>query len=92
MRQPFFYRWVRHPLYLGFFLAFWATPQMSAGHLLLAVGMSVYMLIGIRHEERDLVSLFGDEYERYRADVGMLTPKIRRGERRTAPDLAARKI
>ena len=92
MRQPLFYRWVRHPLYVGFFLAFWATPQMSAGHLLLAVGMSVYMLIGIRHEERDLVSLFGDEYERYRADVGMLTPKIRRGERRTAPDLAARKI
>ena len=62
LRQPFFYRFVRHPLYLGFFLAFWATPTMTAGHLLLAVGMSVYMLIAIRHEERDLVDLFGESY------------------------------
>ena len=57
-RQPFFYKLVRHPLYLGFFLAFWATPHMSYGHLLLAAGMSVYMLIAIRYEERDLVGLF----------------------------------
>ena len=77
-RTPFFYNWVRHPLYLGFFLAFWATPDMTVGHLLLAAGMSVYMLIAIRHEERDLVSLFGKDYETYREDVGMLTPRFRR--------------
>ena len=77
-RQPFFYKWVRHPLYAGFFLAFWATPQMSYGHLLLALGMSVYMLIAIRYEERDLVGLFGRDYEVYRERVGMLTPRVRR--------------
>jgi protein-S-isoprenylcysteine O-methyltransferase Ste14 len=76
--QPFFYKWVRHPLYLGFFLAFWATPQMTAGHLLLALGMSVYMLIAIRYEEHDLVGLFGKDYEDYRQNVGMLTPRFRR--------------
>ena len=56
--QPLFYKWVRHPLYLGFFLAFWATPHMSYGHLLLSVGVSIYMLIAIGYEERDLVDLF----------------------------------
>jgi protein-S-isoprenylcysteine O-methyltransferase Ste14 len=76
--QPLFYKWVRHPLYLGFFLAFWATPEMTAGHLLLALGMSAYMLIAIRYEEHDLVGLFGKDYERYREEVGMLTPRFRR--------------
>lgn len=76
--QPLLYKWVRHPLYLGFFLAFWATPQMTAGHLLLAAGVSVYMLIAIRYEERDLVDYFGKDYEDYRARVGMLTPRFRR--------------
>jgi methanethiol S-methyltransferase len=78
-RQPLFYKWVRHPLYLGFLLAFWATPEMTAGHLLLAAGMSVYILIAIRHEERDLISLFGKDYELYREQAGMLTPRLRRG-------------
>lgn len=77
-RKPLFYRKVRHPIYSGFFLAFWATPVMSYGHLLLAAGMSVYMLIGIRHEERDLVELFGDDYHAYRREVGMLAPRLRR--------------
>ena len=78
LHQPLLYKWVRHPLYLGFFLAFWATPQMTAGHLLLAAGVSAYMLIAIRYEERDLVRLFGKDYEDYRANVGMLTPRFRR--------------
>ena len=78
LRAPFFYRWIAHPLYSGFFLAFWATPQMTAGHLLLAVGVSIYMLIAIRYEERDLTDLFGDDYRRYRSGVGMLTPRFRR--------------
>jgi methanethiol S-methyltransferase len=78
LRQPFFYRWVAHPLYAGFFLAFWSTPKMTAGHLLFAVGMSTYILIAIRYEERDLRGLFGRDYDEYRAGVGMLTPKFRR--------------
>jgi methanethiol S-methyltransferase len=78
LRQPLFYKWIAHPLYSGFFLAFWAAPEMTAGHLLLAVGVSVYMLVAIRYEERDLTNLFGDDYRRYRSGVGMLTPRFRR--------------
>ena len=81
LRQPGFYRWVAHPLYSGFFLAFWAAPEMTAGHLLLAAGVSIYMLIAIRYEERDLTDFFGDEYRRYRSGVGMLTPRFRRPRR-----------
>lgn len=77
-RKPLFYKYVRHPLYAGFFIAFWATPYMSYGHLLLAAGLSVYMLIAIQYEERDLVSLFGHDYEEYRGSAGMLTPRFRR--------------
>ena len=76
-RQPFFYKLVRHPLYSGFFLAFWATPVMSVGHLVLALGMSVYMLVAIGYEERDMVGHFGDEYKNYRQNVGMLAPRLR---------------
>ena len=78
LRQPFFYRWVAHPLYAGCFMAFWAAPEMTFGHLLLAAGVSVYMLIAIRYEERDLTDLFGDDYRRYRAGVGGLIPRFRR--------------
>jgi protein-S-isoprenylcysteine O-methyltransferase Ste14 len=77
-RQPLFYKWVRHPLYLGFFLAFWAAPEMTVGHLLLSAGLSIYMLIAIRYEEHDLISLFGRDYELYRERAGMLLPKFRR--------------
>ncbi|MFL6844271.1 MAG: methanethiol S-methyltransferase [Allosphingosinicella sp.] len=76
-RTPFLYRYVRHPIYSGFFLAFWAIPAMSLGHLLLAAGMSVYMLIGIRYEERDLGQSFPD-YQSYRERTGMLVPGLGR--------------
>src|SRR3954451_5353908 len=77
-RTPLFYKRVRHPLYSGFVLAFWATPVMTAGHALLAAGMTVYILIAIRHEERDLVGLFGSQYQDYRRRAGMLIPKLGR--------------
>ena len=76
LTTPVFYRVVRHPIYSGFLLAFWATPTMSYGHLLLAAAMTAYVLIAIGHEERDLVGVFGDDYVSYRKRVGMLVPGI----------------
>lgn len=71
---PMLYRIVRHPLYVGWFLIFWGTPSMSLGHLLFATGMSAYIFIAIRYEERDLVSVHGEKYEQYRQQVPMVVP------------------
>lgn len=71
---PLFYRYVRHPLYLGFLLAFWGGPLMTTGHLLLAAGMTAYILIAVRFEERDMLRAFGEKYARYREQVPMIVP------------------
>ncbi|MHC5210672.1 MAG: methanethiol S-methyltransferase [Planctomycetota bacterium] len=77
-RVPGIYRFVRHPLYVGWTLAFWVTPTMSVGHLLFAVGMTAYMLLAIPIEERDLVELHGEKYTRYRETVPALVPRFAR--------------
>ncbi len=73
-KKPSIYKYVRHPIYFGFILAFWATPIMTTAHLLFAIATLGYILIGIYFEEKDLISLYGDKYREYKKSVSKLFP------------------
>ena len=77
-RTPLLYKIVRHPMYMGFLMAFWATPEMTVGHLVFALTSTIYILIGTQLEEKDLVEIFGEKYRNYQKNVGMLLPSLRR--------------
>lgn len=74
-QTPGLYQYVRHPLMTGVFLGIWVTPQMTVGHLLFAVGFSVYILIGVHFEEETLIDAYGEQYEQYRQDVPKFVPR-----------------
>lgn len=81
-KEPFLYRIVRHPIMLGFIIAFWATPRMTVGHLIFAIATTAYILIAIQLEERDIMRFHGPEYADYRKRVSMILPipKVKRPE------------
>jgi len=85
--RPFFYKVVRHPLMLGFIIAFWAAPHMTVGHLLFAFATTGYILVAIQLEERDLVKFHGDEYRKYQQEVSQIVPMPPRRAGEMTPEL-----
>lgn len=83
-RTPFFYQYVRHPLYVGWLMTFWAAPVMTSAHLFFAVMTTAYIFVAIRFEEADLVAVHGRKYERYREQVPMIMPRFSAPETKMA--------
>jgi protein-S-isoprenylcysteine O-methyltransferase Ste14 len=73
-KDVWLYRHIRHPIMTGMFIGIWVTPSMTIGHLFFALGMSIYILIGVYHEEKDLIREFGDQYRRYMNETGRFMP------------------
>ena len=78
-KVTFFYKFVRHPLYVGWIMSMWGTPRMTVGHLLFAAGLTTYIFIAIYYEEKDLVKFLGDDYIQYKEKVPMIIPTIGKG-------------
>jgi protein-S-isoprenylcysteine O-methyltransferase Ste14 len=88
-RTPSLYKLVRHPLYVGWLITFWAAPTMTVAHLVFAIMTTAYILIAIQFEERDLVSAFGDDYTTYRRRTPMLLPRLAPRARRSPSPTAS---
>lgn len=89
-RTVMFYRVIRHPIMAGFIVAFWATPTMTAGHLLFAAVSTAYILVAIQLEEHDMMAMMGDQYRDYRHRVGMLAPGLHLGHDSPTPKVRHR--
>jgi len=76
-QSPMLYKYVRHPIYFGFLIAFWATPRMTIGHLLFSIATTGYIVLAIQFEEHDLMTFFGDTYREYRTHTAMLIPFLK---------------